>query len=69
MNTILNIISFLATITVALIVFHTILKFILSPIIKTEKKIIFERILVKDVIYVSISILILISFTEIYFPY
>ena len=69
MNTILNIISFLATITVALIIFHTILKFILSPIITTEKKIIFERILVKDVIYVSISILLLISFTEIYFPY
>jgi hypothetical protein len=69
MNILLNTISFLATITVALIVFHILIKLILSPLIKTERKIVFEKILLKDVIYITISILILISFTEIYFPY
>lgn len=69
MDMILNTISFLATLTVALIVSHTLLKLILSPLFYTERKIVFEKILVNDVIYISISILFLISFTEIYLPF
>lgn len=69
MATVLNIVSFCATLTVAVMMLYLLQNYTIGRIPALSRLLIFQRIYFKDIVFIAIALFLILRYTEIYLPY